>query len=62
MRAALDAASVTYRIVGCVPNELVYATRLPFDPGSPPYGATSYVEGCWSPMLARCHCNLGARK
>ena len=24
--------------------------------------AASYVEGCWSPVLARCHCKLGMRK
>jgi hypothetical protein len=49
-------ASVTYWIVGFVANDLVYATRLPFDPGSPACGAASYVEGCWSPMLRWCHC------
>ena len=45
-------ASVTYLdIVGIFANEVVYATRLPFDPGSPAWVAASYVEGCWSPML-----------
>ncbi len=43
-------------IVGCVANDVVHATRLPFDPGSPARRAASYVEGCWSPMLRRCHC------
>jgi hypothetical protein len=41
----------TYGIVDFVVNDVVYATRLPFDPGSPAWGAASYVEGCWSPML-----------
>ena len=35
------------------PNDVVYATRLPFDPGSPSPAArrltTSYVEELWSP-------------
>jgi len=48
-------ASVTCRIAGFVANDVVYATRLPFDPGSPARGAASYVEGCWSPMLRWCH-------
>ena len=39
-------------------NEVVYATRLPFDPGSPAWGTASYVEGSRSPMLAKCHCKL----
>jgi hypothetical protein len=34
-----------------VPNDVVYATRLPFDPGSP--RAASYVEEHWSPALLR---------
>ena len=40
------------------PNDVVYATRLPFDPGSSDDGCanrsrrTSYVEGLWSPSLA----------
>jgi len=42
---------VTYRDVGHLANEVVYATRLPFGPGSPAWGAASYVEGCWSPVL-----------
>ncbi len=50
--------AITYRDAGRFANELVYATRLPFDPGSPAWGAASYVEGCWSPVLAECHCNL----
>jgi len=39
-------------------NDVVYATRLPFDPGSSPAGcaqpvrSTSYVEELWSPILA----------
>src|SRR3954447_20935034 len=39
------------------PNDVFYATRLPFDPGSPTIGracsrrSTSYVEGLWSPSL-----------
>ena len=32
-----------------MPNDVVHATRLPFDPGSP--GSASYVEGSWSPAL-----------
>jgi hypothetical protein len=36
--------------VGHLANEVVYATHLPFDPGSPAWGAASYVEGCWSPV------------
>ena len=31
------------------PNDVVYATRLPFGPGSP--SSASYVEGSWSPAL-----------
>jgi hypothetical protein len=31
------------------PNDVVQATRLPFDPGSP--ASASYVEGIWSPAL-----------
>ena len=37
------------------PNDVVHATRLPFDPGSPtvdcadPQRSPSYVEGRWSP-------------
>jgi hypothetical protein len=23
--------------------------------------AASYVEGCWSPVLAKCHCNLAGK-
>jgi hypothetical protein len=33
------------------PNDLVYATRLPFDPGSPQ--TASYVEEHWSPAHLR---------
>jgi hypothetical protein len=39
-------------------NDVVYATRLPFDPGSSSAGSahpersTSYVEEFWSPILA----------
>jgi hypothetical protein len=39
-------------------NDVVYATRLPFDPGSSSAGSaqpersTSYVEELWSPILA----------
>jgi hypothetical protein len=39
-------------------NDVVHATRLPFDPGSPSTGcvhperSTSYVEELWSPILA----------
>jgi hypothetical protein len=51
MRAALGALSVTSWIVGFVANDVVHATRLPFDPGSPAWGAVSYVEECWSPVL-----------
>jgi len=58
MRPLGHASPITYRDVGRVANELVYATRLPFDPGSPAWGAASYVEGCWSPVLAECHCKL----
>jgi hypothetical protein len=38
-------------------NDVFYATRLPFDPGSPSAGcaqperSTSYVEELWSPIL-----------
>ena len=35
---SLGHASFTYRDVGHFANELVYATRLPFDPGSQPGG------------------------
>lgn len=49
-------------IVSFIADEVVYATHLPFDPGSPARGTASYVEGCWSPMLTGCHCNLGAHK
>jgi hypothetical protein len=38
-----------------VANDLVYATRLPFDPGSSVVDATSYVEGGWSRVLDGCH-------
>jgi hypothetical protein len=31
-------------------NDVVHATRLPFDPGSPAWESTSYVEGSWSPV------------
>ena len=57
-RPLVHASVITYRDVGRVANEVVYATRLPFDPGSPAWGAASYVEGCWSPVLAKCHCKL----
>jgi hypothetical protein len=40
-----------------MPNDVVQATRQPFDPGSSGGGCaadrkTSYVEGLWSPSLA----------
>ena len=44
---------------GCTPNDVVHATRLPFDPGSPtadcadPQRSSSYVEGRWSPSSGR---------
>jgi hypothetical protein len=38
MRTVLDTLSLTYWIIGCVANDVVYAARLPFDPGSPPWG------------------------
>jgi hypothetical protein len=40
-------------------DDVVYATRLPFDPGSPAVAfasrvrTASYVEGFWSPSLVR---------
>jgi hypothetical protein len=54
-------ALLTYGIVGCVANDVVHATRLPFDPGSPAWGAVSYVEGCWSPVLNGVTDNLHAK-
>jgi hypothetical protein len=48
-------ALVTHWIAGAVANDVVYAARLPFDPGSPAWGAVSYVEGWWSPVLTECH-------
>ena len=51
MRTVAEGLSVRYWVVGLAANEVVYATHLPFDPGSPAWGAASYVEGCWSPML-----------
>jgi hypothetical protein len=48
-------ALVTHWIAGAVANDVVYAARLPFDPGSPAWGAMSYAEGCWSPALTECH-------
>jgi hypothetical protein len=62
MRAALGARSVTYWIVDCVANDVVHASRLPFDPGSPAWGTASYVEGCWSPVLTECHFKIGRLK
>jgi hypothetical protein len=53
--------SVTHWIVGFVVNDVVYAARLPFDPGSPACGAVSYAEGCWSPALTECHANRQAK-
>ncbi len=60
-------ASATCRAVGRVlclvrpkPNDVFYATRLPFDPGSPTAGcaraqwSTSYMEELWSRNLVRC--------
>jgi hypothetical protein len=58
---SLGRASVTYLDVGHFSNEVVYATHLPFDPGSPAWCAASYVEGCWSPVLAWCHCKSACK-
>jgi hypothetical protein len=55
MRPLGRASVITYRDVGQLAREVVYATHLPFGPGSPAWGAASDVEGCWSPVLARCH-------
>jgi hypothetical protein len=41
------------------PDDLVYATRLPFDPGSP--RTASYVEEHWSPALLRVPANRQAK-
>jgi hypothetical protein len=41
------------------PNDLVHATRLPFDPGSP--RTASYVEERWSPALVRLSRNRQAK-
>src|SRR6266850_1392606 len=46
-------------LVGPKPNDVFYATRLPFDPGSPTTGCAcaqwspSYVGELWSPNLIR---------
>ncbi len=50
--AARRSAVITSWNDSQIANELVHATRLPFDPGSLHSGA-SYVEGCWSPVLAK---------
>jgi hypothetical protein len=62
-RRAVIASHVLVRLT---PNDVVYATRLPFDPGSFGDGCAcrdrraSYVEGLWSPSLAigRLNCTL----
>jgi hypothetical protein len=41
----------SYGTDGSTPTDVFYASRLPFDPGSPT--AASYVEGHWSPALLR---------
>jgi len=41
------------------PTDVFYATRLPFDPGSP--AAASYVEEHWSPALLRFPTNTQAK-
>ena len=54
--SAMVASSVSFRPE---PNDVFYATRLPFDPGSPIAGracsrrSTSYVEELWSPIRIR---------
>ena len=50
MRPHGHASPVTYRNVGRVANEVVYATRLPFDPGSP----AGAQRPTWRGVGARC--------
>ena len=59
----LDAHAGRFAVVRSLfANDVVYATHLPFNPGSPAGGAASYVEGLWSPVPKVCHRSTGTRK